>query len=524
MDKQIDLILQDLYRLDPSLKQYDGQLRPLVNELIAARPQAVLDEKFRRELRVKILERVAVLKVSTRGMGIGDQRTFWSKFNPFLRPAAYVVLGVMIGAVVIIPMLTRPQPKPWAPSEDGLPIIVQKDEALDLSKLALESSITSVAPGSFGSLSNSQSVASAPALGESAATGRGGGGGVADQAPKTTSSIYPAPPDIVVYKYVYQGEELKLPAGSLPVLKRIKSKETGEQLLKEIKNVKLGLFDLNNLSAARVDNITLTEDRPLGYSLTINLLEGTLGLFENNTWRTMPVNGVYPEMSPIPMTDVPTDAQLVTLTDAFLKDYGFDLSLYGPGVVDNNWRLYSPQPVENYVPEALTVTYPLIIDGQKVYGSGGEVSGLTVNYNLRPKKVSAAWNVKSLQYQASDYPVESDVSRLLKVAEQGGLYNYYAPPDQSTKLVEIKLGAPELGYLESGSWQDEIYSELLVPAWIFPITEVPTGANVWQKRIVVPLISQILDQNSGGNYPSGLLKSGSGQMEAISVPTDKIVQ
>ncbi len=56
MKDSLELIIEDLYSLDPSLREKDGEIRALLQAVVASKPVVEIDEKFVRNLRHDLLE------------------------------------------------------------------------------------------------------------------------------------------------------------------------------------------------------------------------------------------------------------------------------------------------------------------------------------------------------------------------------------------------------------------------------------------------------------------------------------
>lgn len=60
--QNIEEILKDLYKIDPSLMKEEVQLKKIIHELLSSRPEAEMDEEFRKELKEKILTKFSQKK------------------------------------------------------------------------------------------------------------------------------------------------------------------------------------------------------------------------------------------------------------------------------------------------------------------------------------------------------------------------------------------------------------------------------------------------------------------------------
>jgi hypothetical protein len=170
-------------------------------------------------------------------------------------------------------------------------------------------------------------------------------------------------------------------------------------------------------------------------------------------------------------------------------------------VVDE-WRMgyASAQDKANYyIPDTVSVVYPLKINGQLVYNDGGSKAGVNASISVRSKKVNGLWELTVPRFESSAYEIEKDAGRIIKLAEQGGIYGGYVP--EGGKIMDIELGTPALSLLKTWQYKDNISTELYVPAYVFPIIKVPEGAQIWQKSIVIPIVKDLLDEASK-NVPS----------------------
>ena len=152
-----------------------------------------------------------------------------------------------------------------------------------------------------------------------------------------------------------------------------------------------------------------------------------------------------------------------------------------------------------YLPESISVIYPMKIDGKSVADSGGNKYGLRVNANLRYKQVDGLWGLTSQNYESSDYETETNVDRILKIAAKGGM-NQVGNPD-AANVPEIELGTPETGLAIYYQYNNGANTELYVPALIFPVTKIPENTYFYGSRVIVPLTKELLSQYEDGNQP-----------------------
>ena len=62
MKDSIELLLADIYALDPSLKERDAEVRAMVNELLKYKPSVTVSEAFAQNLRSNYLLRKRFLR------------------------------------------------------------------------------------------------------------------------------------------------------------------------------------------------------------------------------------------------------------------------------------------------------------------------------------------------------------------------------------------------------------------------------------------------------------------------------
>lgn len=207
--------------------------------------------------------------------------------------------------------------------------------------------------------------------------------------------------------------------------------------------------------------------------------------------------------APLTIGDMPADDQLIATAKNFLSQHGINLNNYSDPTVDNTWRVQyaAATPDAQYVPDNITVLFPLTINSTDVYEQGGNQNGLFVNIDVRRMTVTSVSPVQNNQYQSSSYTAETDASAIIKIAEQGGTQNggiYYMGGTSDQKTQEIDLGTPKRVYAVIWQYADNTSKQLYVPALAFPVVNPPKDAPYFTKYIIVPLAKDLLNQTSGG--------------------------
>jgi len=391
-------------------------------------------------------------------------------------------------------------------------------------KLAFAPEITGVGASAFGSLvsqdgkgsvlqgapvaedsSNSADQSSAMELSRVTSSiapvaGYGGGGGVSTGM-VGEKMIWPGPAPIA---YKYTGDEFTLENSTVNVMRRVKGYQASQNLANMIGSMNLGIINLKAFSQTQVQNINLVEDKDFGYYININLYDGTISLNENwERWDNLNTKcgsdqRCYDD-NRLKLSDVPSDDELIRISNDFLQERGIGTDTYGTAEVINDWRMWlDQQPAEyQYITETITVRYPLIINNEVVYDQSGTPYGLSVSVNVRYKRVSSIWGLSSQQYEASEYEAITDVDKIIAYAEAGGMTGpvYYEVDGATNAAYEnIELGTPEYVLIQLYNYQDNKSNELLVPALRFPIVNQPKdNSYYWRTSVVVPLAKELMN-------------------------------
>ncbi len=514
--KNIEEILSDLYTSDPSLKQHDATLRQLVMDLMEVKPDTKFDETFRQDLRRKLMSMAQAHQVR--------------KHNPltsiFMKKFQLAGAGVAFVALLAVSV--------WYLG--GV-----KNQSGSLTSMLSKPKITRAGDNAFGALSNVQ-----------VAIGRGGGGSgqeTMSAAPSADSSVNSsgtpdskmiAPYEPINFKYIYKGDELVLSDEKVDVLKRVKN-DSNSNLSDFVNRISLGLIDMNSFSNSQLQSFNFVEDKDLGYMVNVSLTEGSININENwSKWAaftnscavldsrmsTMPC-----EPKKIDISQVPADGVLISATNNFLDSHSIPRANYGEPFVNSDWRTQYERATDKsliWIPDVISVVYPLVIDGEQIYDESGSVMGLNVTVRYTPEvKVSSVWELTTQNYQSSSYEAETNVDRIMKLVSNGGFRSYYYN-DPNARTVNLELGTPHVSLVKLWNYDNAkgISEELLVPALVFPVTNEPkVDAYQWyRKNVVVPLVKEILDSDQTGGDPVRIMPAGTGATEpaTMAVPPVKI--
>lgn len=326
------------------------------------------------------------------------------------------------------------------------------------------------------------------------------------------------------YKYVYAGKDLPEIPKQMDVYEKVANanRSAALQAAGILSNLNFGVANLSSFDSAAVDSFTINQDQQFGYSITVDVQNGTINI--NRNWQQWPdplaqCNGDQTciQNNRIKIGDIPSDDKIIAVTNSFIKEHNINTKLYGQPEVSKNWRIPydSASPAAKsqiYLPEIISVTYPLQMNGNDVYASGGNKAGLTVNYDIRFNKVDSLYGLSAQNYESSAYATETDPKILIKYAEGGEqnsggpiIYNNQgiaqsAPGvgsvvQPNAKLETVDLATPFIAYEQTWNYQNSQNKEIYVPALVFAVTNVPQN-YYGPKAIVVPLIKDILEGNS----------------------------
>ncbi len=530
MSKTLQQIIDELITLDPELKQYEKQLPEIIQSILSLKPEIKIDAVFKNELKNKLEEKMSQ---------INNQKFNWN----FMKKINYA-----LGAVVMLLVLSVPL---WFYQQKQTP-----KNNIEFNKLT----INKVADGAFGQLSyadNGQAanenggiaytgiaaedldsrISSTEASAPSMAPMASGGSSVGSTGEMAKTSLIA--PDVMppyrptYYQYVYQGDNFDLNETEMAVLKRLK----GQNAKASFDNFNLGLLDLASFGDSGLNNFNIIQDKKFGYSIYVNLVEGSISLSEN--WEKWYDQNYLPRE--IKSSDVPDDATVIAMTDQFLAEHNINTDIYGEPEVQKNFYNIMPMLKEDVmnqggqgdvamadpgvstedsvdtpvagvgqadnkmaqiypVPNNVSVVYPLMIEGKQVYDDWGNKQGLQLNINLEFNKVSSMYNLMSQNYQSSNYKMETDKDRIMKLLRFGSIY-YYSNflefsgyPEDQIDIIDVAVGTPKIEYVKTWQYKNNSSEELLVPALVFPILNPEKTNDLYKKNVVIPLSQEIIDQ------------------------------
>ncbi|MDQ3077151.1 MAG: hypothetical protein M3Q63_03830 [bacterium] len=458
MERNITEILEDLNRLNPDFKVNDKDLRKMIAEIMALKPETRFDESFATRLRSELVDKksifaplspyIAQVKAFTQN---AVESKYFSYFDTKLFTGA---AGALIAILLVAPLtyvLTKKN-------------IEQSPEAMVKnisSGLSLKQQINSKEGNAFGKLAyitpQPASVSANESVQDSGLAKTSGMRSMSLQAPSESSTAVIA----------YTGDKIALTETEGKVYKRVKGIDAGKQLANFLKNANFDVVNVGKFNNLSLENLQLSEDSAYGHTLSINFNDGVININQNSQWDT---DG---EGKTLTAGDILEDAKLIEIANSYVNDHGIDVSGYGKSQVVGKQN--------GIIPDALYVTYPLIIDGLEVYEESGVVYGLQVVIDLRNKKVSAVNNLTSQLYESSVYAMETDFAKVIRAATGTSATNTGAAGEISTPHKVLMRYATDIN------------NELYIPAMLFPVKG--KGGSI-TGTVVIPLVKDALDKIS----------------------------
>ena len=506
-------ILDDLYAVAPELRDKEAEIRVAISELLSARPNVKLDESYQAELRMKLLQKFYDKPV----VRVGSNYHFSISRTGIFGGAA---IGL---AIVVMMVIARPKTAP-APA-------VAPPSAPVTARLSLNmgGTVTETGDQAFGRLGAATATTSANEAAGSTVAKSAALAAPETAVPPATDLAAPVSPMPIVaplpplssvhYEYHYPGD-LKLPSGSVTVLKTAPQQDLSA-LTSHLSDANLGFLDLGKLNNPVLQNLVIGENRDRGYQVNVDFTNGTAYITQN--WSKWPTPGACapdsrscPAPRTAPAAEMPTSQETLSIAKTFLTDLGVDTGRYGSPSVINENRLLAPTtaaPAVDFFSERLTVLYPLLVNGRTVYDEGGNPQGLSVNIDARTRTVTDAGPISLQNYLASTYPAENDGSLVHKFILNGGAYGERIEAGQGT--VTKELDAPQEGYVVVWQQAADQMEQVFLPALIFPVKDYDQAEALgygYPKNIVVPLVKDYYETAAAKPQPSpysGAASSGS---------------
>jgi len=469
MTRTPQIIYEELLAIDPSFKDHEATLLPIIEALLAQDPAREPDAQFIQDLKMRLREHAAVLTSSP------------FPFSPMQRYIPY--LSGAFAVLIIAPVLAFFLLKPGTlPVPAGKPLF--------------EESIQSVAPGAFGTLPTPAPAVSQGGGAAMRPQSGGGGGGLEQASAVDEKMIVPYP--MVQYDYVYTGELPKL-SDTVEVYRR-DPKGIALPLSAIGSRLNLGTINLESFRSMNMETITFQQNMDFGYQIYINLRDATVSI--DALWDKWPMSQCQTEecfqRERMTLDQIPEDSAVIEIAKAFAQEHGIDLTGYGEPQVDNLWRR-DYERAENkefaYIPDSQRVIFPVLMEGEPVYDQSGIVTGISMGVHVKHRRVMNVWGIMGRSYEKSDYEGVTDASEIHSFLSR--IDRYGMPEDANVQKGTVTLGTPSLAFTVQYNYANNVSEELLVPSLIFPVEKVEgpeSGGYFYRTSVVVPLAKDMLKE------------------------------
>lgn len=557
---------EELLDLHPELAREEEAVLDLIAKMMRAKPEIRADREFLSELRSKLVEEAGRTASSPFFSGLSA----WMKFLSV--PMALAAVAGIVATTGILENGTAP--KAPAGSGSSAPLALNSNESA-FAPAPLSDEAVSGETNSKREISAAAPTATAPAapkganeptvpaasgktrlfegrtfayvgknafgklnatpgLGGSGPTDRMGGGmgsaagivaapspGIA--APESDSSVSSsdAPsakmvsPDWVptYYRYAFSGSLPEIPKESVVFLRQPKPL-SNSSVAPLVNAVSFGNFDLKTLQDTKIRSLGFYEDRPYGMEMSVDFENATVSLFRN--YAKWPQVSCETEecwtKNRVRADDVPDNAKILAIAEAFVRERKMDVSGYGKPFVDESWKEAYARASDKdsaYVPETVSVTYPMVLAGSGVYESYGTKKGLSVSVDVRTKRVSDVSGLESAEYVGSAYANETDPKKVADAVSRGGNPFVFAADSmpKNAKEIEVPVGNPEFVRVWTYATKDGKSVQYAVPALAFDALREPKDGEYFNRKIVVPLTKDFFPSEESLPVPVPMLRA-----------------
>lgn len=306
---------------------------------------------------------------------------------------------------------------------------------------------------------------------------------------RSTAELKVAPDISSTYKFTYTGLPQVLSETTVDVFERLSV--DGLPLPTALATAAgLRTMSFGRLSNPVVANMTIRNDDELW---AIDALNGTISMYLDSATRQIDIT----TNSDTDSASLSEEAAL-TIASRYITDRGISLTGYGqPVVIDNSSVLAAGTAGSSATSSkigivqspAVQVIYPLMIGNIPVVQPNGDPTGISLTIEKSTQTILNVYGIMSLDFTRSTYQAQTDWPTVQKLAEQGGVFQYFAP-ESNKKVTIINLGAPDRVLTVSYSYDSGRSREVYIPAWRFPIVN-PPAALMYLKYVTVSLAKDV---------------------------------
>lgn len=482
MQENIKKILNELYLIDETLKDKEGELIKIISAMLNLRPNVNINDDFKKELKNQILQKITSEKLK--------------KYNS--KPNIWKILTYTFWTVWVCVL--------WV-------FIINENfsnSLLPSKQISFESSIKS-SSNSFWSLAKLWTNENAKWWSNEVKTFS------SKRASSEANDIVASPiankmmvsPDMVdpnyipeVYKYSFSWElniDLK---ENMPVYKKEYLKSDSSKIAQIIWNIDFNWVNIWNFDKLWVSNISLNQEKDFWYNINIDFENNALNIYKN--WSKWPQIDYSKKQTQV----ILQENEVISIAKNFLTDYKIDLSKYGEARIEKSYlqimtKYASDRIMPEYPNNITNVIFPKIVDNNEVYEEYGQASWVRMEIDLENKKVISLNGLSVDNYLKSEYKVETSKENILKIASVWWRYGFNNTDLKNLKYVDITLINPKLKYINTYKYDNNKTEEYLVPAIVFEVVK-DEKSTYYGETVTVPLVKDFYkyenDKIIWGNY------------------------
>lgn len=503
MDSRIKEILEELYIIDNSFRKNEKEIIQVITKMIELKPDTYFSEKFKLELKEKILRQINSTKVVKTSI-----------FDNFFRSFSLVLSWAIIASffiLTIFPQLINIKQPEWnlvlnnknynwnsnfwtdkisdsseksnidnqtreiekivdSTWSNASPTIPNKkvipnnaknikkpylNESTDKSQALAYVNISKVGDNAFGKISSSSSnkllwwawnTKSTPEVLDMK-TMDSIASPASDIAPTSSKmqSNYLMQDESETIKYTYSYTwELEWLNSKITLLKKIKSEYNNSSLLSYLKNFDLWWFDLKNTLNPKLTSFSFNEDKDYWLEYSVNLSDSNINVSKNIAkWpQTYYKDNISTNSSQIKLTDLPEDTKVIALANDVIKKYNIDIKNYSKPFVNSDWKKdyeKSEDKASYYIPDIIEVVFPILIDWKTVYEDYWQIKWLRTWFDVKTLKLAQITWIERLSLESSNYNAITDKSKILDYIAKWWRNSYTQYYDTNTKVKNVVI-------------------------------------------------------------------------------------
>lgn len=358
MKNNINQILEELYKKDPSLKEKENIIIPIIQTMIDIKPDIQIDENFKKQLKTKINEEIIQIKT---------QKYFIK--NKMSKIFFYIFWSLWISAFAIIIITNFTNTNPTNNYVFANQIIPSKTNFWNIWNSQLSQNWW-INQSNFAS--NSKEMITTK---------------VASPANMMRDNLEIMPeidPNFVreIYNYTFSWNLLDLKQNMAVYKKETQKNQNFNDL---IKNINFNSINMSKFTNLNIWNITLNQDKEFWYSINIDFDNWSLNIYKN--YSKWPQTDYNPDEKQI----ILEKEEIFQIANKFLKEYNIDLSSYWQPQIEQSYsnilaKYSTAKTPPAYVNNITTIIFPLIIDWNEISWEYWWLSWVRIEIDLKEKK------------------------------------------------------------------------------------------------------------------------------------------